>query len=63
MTATRYREVEVGGTPFEMGQQLGEAARDEIQGFDEIALERVNKSLTVSRESAIAVESGRLGDD
>ncbi len=55
MTATRYREIEVSGTPFDMGQQLGEAARDEIRGFDEIALERVNKTVTVSRERAMAV--------
>ena len=55
MTATRYREIEVSGTPFDMGQQLGEAARDEIRGFDEIALERVNKTVSVSRERAMAV--------
>ncbi len=50
---TRYREIEVGGTPFDMGRQLGEAARDEIRGFAEIALERVNKTITVSRQRVL----------
>jgi len=49
----RYREVEVSGTPVEMGEQLGEAAREEIRGFSAVALERVNKTITVSRESAL----------
>ena len=51
--AQRYRQIEVGGTPYEMGCQLGEAARDEIRGFNEIALQRVQKTMAVSRRSAL----------
>lgn len=55
MTPHRYREIEVAGLPREMGRQIGEAARDEIRGFVAIALERVNKTVRVSREQAMAV--------
>lgn len=55
MTSTRYREITVQGTPRQMGQQLGDAARDEVQGFAEIALPRVNKTVRVSREQALSV--------
>ncbi len=57
---TRYREIEVAGTPMEMGLQIGEAAREEIHGFADIALERVNKGMVVSRENALAVAHGSL---
>jgi isopenicillin-N N-acyltransferase like protein len=48
----RYREIEVSGTPRDLGLQLGEAARDEIRGFTAVAMERVNKTITISREAA-----------
>ena len=51
---TRYREIEVSGTHLEIGRQIGEAAREEIRGFAAIALERVNKTIPVSRENALA---------
>ncbi len=51
--STRYREVEVGGVPRELGRQIGEAARDEVRGFAEIALERVNKTVKISRDKAL----------
>ena len=51
---TRFREIEVAGTPLEMGRQIGEAAREEIRGFAAIALERVNKTIPVSRANAMA---------
>ncbi|MFH1570814.1 MAG: C45 family peptidase [Gemmatimonadota bacterium] len=54
MTATRYRQIEVSGSPSRMGEQLGEAAREEIRGFNAIALERVNKTVPVSRPRALA---------
>lgn len=57
---TRYREIEVAGTAMEMGLQIGEAAREEIRGFADIALERVNKGMRVSRENALAVAHGSL---
>ena len=53
--ALRYREIEVTGPPRELGRQLGEAARDEIQGFAAIALERVNKTVKISRDKALAI--------
>ncbi|MBP89719.1 MAG: peptidase C45 [Planctomycetaceae bacterium] len=49
---TRYREIEVSGSPREVGRQIGEAAREETRGFCEVALERVNKTIVVSRERA-----------
>jgi isopenicillin-N N-acyltransferase-like protein len=52
---TRYREIEVSGPPRELGRQIGEAARDEIRGFAAVALERVNKTMRVSRDKALAV--------
>lgn len=55
MPNTRYREILITGAPREMGRQFGEAARDEIRGFADIALERVNKSMRVSRENAMSI--------
>lgn len=60
MSDTRYREIEVSGTPFEMGRQIGEAAREEVRGFVEIALDRVNKTMPVSRQNALSVARGSL---
>ncbi len=55
MSNTRFREIDVGGSFFEMGQQIGEAARDEIGGFAAIALERMNQTICVSREKAFSI--------
>lgn len=52
---SRYREIEVSGPPRELGRQIGEAAREETRGFCEVALERVNKTVSVSRERALDV--------
>ena len=52
---TRYPEIEVSGTPYEMGRQLGEAAREMIRGFTDVALERVNKTVKISSEHAMEV--------
>ena len=40
-----------------MGRQLGEAAREEVRGFAHIAVERVNKTVSISREQALATAS------
>ena len=53
--STRYREIDVSGSPRELGRQIGEAAREETRGFCEIALERVNKTVAVSRERAFDI--------
>ncbi len=58
--STRYREIEVGGTPQQMGEQLGEEAREEIRGFDAVALERVNLTMAVSEERALAVAADSI---
>jgi isopenicillin-N N-acyltransferase-like protein len=52
---SRYREIDVSGPPRELGRQLGEAAREEIRDFCAVALERVNKTIHVSRHAAMAV--------
>lgn len=50
--ATRYREIEVAGTSREMGRQLGDAARAEVQAFCEVALERLQETMQVSSDQA-----------
>ncbi|HBL47379.1 MAG TPA: peptidase C45, partial [Planctomycetaceae bacterium] len=50
----RYREIEVAGLPFEMGRQIGEAAREEIAAFCELALDRLREMLDVSSQQARA---------
>jgi isopenicillin-N N-acyltransferase-like protein len=51
----RYPMIEVSGPPRELGRQIGEAARDEIRAFCAIALECVNKTVRISRTSAMEV--------
>jgi isopenicillin-N N-acyltransferase-like protein len=53
LATTRYAEVTVAGTPRQMGEQIGEALREQIRGFDAIALERVRKTVDVSPERAL----------
>jgi isopenicillin-N N-acyltransferase-like protein len=45
----RYREIEVAGSWQVMGQQIGEAAREEICGFVETSYETLQKNLRISR--------------
>lgn len=58
--ASRYREITVSGSPREMGRQIGEAARNEIRGFCEVALERVNKTTPISRQRAMEFVTGSI---
>lgn len=60
----RYREISVSGPPRELGRQIGEAAREEIRAFCAVALERVNKTVKISRERAfdIARRSGEFAE-
>jgi isopenicillin-N N-acyltransferase-like protein len=60
--ATRYPEVTVAGSPQQMGEQIGEALREEIRGFDDIALERVRKTMNVSLEAALIVARRCIDD-
>jgi isopenicillin-N N-acyltransferase-like protein len=59
-TSPRYREITVSGPPFALGCQLGEAAREEVRGFAAIALERVNKTVRISRERALELSTATL---
>jgi isopenicillin-N N-acyltransferase-like protein len=51
----RYREVDVAGTPREIGRQIGEAAGEEIRGFCAIAMDRVNRTVPITRDAALRV--------
>ena len=53
--ALRYPELEVRGAPYDMGCQIGEELREQIRGFNAIAIERINKNVAVLREQALAV--------
>lgn len=48
----RYREIEAAGLPREMGRQIGEAAKEEIRTFCEVALSLVGKTVRISRATA-----------
>jgi isopenicillin-N N-acyltransferase-like protein len=53
--AERYREIEVSGSPREMGRQLGEAAAEDVRAFCAVALERLQETMQVSPERARAL--------
>ena len=54
---SRYREIEAYGTPREMAARSVRRAREEIRGFADVAVERVNKTVSISREQALATAS------
>ena len=56
----RFPEIEVSGSPREMGCQLGEAAREKIREFVEIALERVNLTIAITRDRAYQIARDSL---
>ena len=62
---TRYPEFSVTGTPKQLGRQIGEATRDQIRAFCEIAYDRVSKTVQISRDRAydIARQSRRFAED
>lgn len=62
---TRYREIEVAGTPREMGRQIGDAAGELVRGFHAMALESVNRTVKVSAELAerVSRESTQFAAD
>ncbi len=53
--STRYPEIEVSGGPRSLGRQIGEAAGEQIRGFCAMAMEQANRTVRVSRESAMMV--------
>lgn len=56
----RYVELEVAGEPRELGRQLGEGARDLVRGFCEVAMQQVNRTLKISRASAMSVAEASI---
>jgi len=54
-SSTRYQEIDISGSPRELGQQLGEAAGEQIRGFCAIALERVNRTVAITPAQALDV--------
>jgi isopenicillin-N N-acyltransferase like protein len=60
MRPIRYPELEVAGSPREMGRAIGEALRDTIRAFSAVAIERVNKTTPVSRAEALRVAEATL---
>lgn len=60
MPATRYPELNVSGSPRQLGEQIGEALREQLRGFCGIALERVRKTTRISREAAHRVAAAAL---
>ncbi len=59
-TPQRYPEISVSGTPRELGRQIGEAAREMIRAFCDIALQRINLTANVTREQSHAVAASCL---
>ena len=51
----RYPEMEVQGDPVELGRGVGEAAREQIGGFVDLTLERLDRFDPVSRDAALAI--------
>lgn len=58
--STRYREVTVSGTYRQMGEQIGEALREELCGFDAVAMERTRKAIDISDASALDVAADSM---
>jgi isopenicillin-N N-acyltransferase-like protein len=56
----RYPELTVQGSPRELGRQIGEAARAQVRGFCEVALERVNRTVRISLASAMQVAGASI---
>ena len=59
-SAERYREIDVRGTPHEIGRQLGEAAREEIRGFCDAALDRIHGQEPISIDDALRLASDSI---
>lgn len=57
---TRYREVDVTGTPREMGRVIGEVCRKEIHGFRDVALERMRQTAGLAEDEAMRVAAESL---
>ena len=59
-TAPRYREIEVAGTPREMGRQIGEATGDAIRGFYETAIAHAGRTARLSRARMLEIATASI---
>jgi isopenicillin-N N-acyltransferase-like protein len=59
---TRFREIEVRGSPREMGRQLGEAAREAIRAYADLVIQRFNlgRAAPISHEAALAAATAAI---
>ena len=58
----RYREITASGPPRQLGREIGEALQEEIRGFCSVALDRVNKTASVTLEASQSVAAQSLDD-
>lgn len=57
MIQSRYRHIDVSGSHFEIGQQIGESLQEELKGFVATSWERVTQAFGLPRESVLNVVS------
>jgi hypothetical protein len=50
--ANRYRHLDVSGSHFEIGQQIGEYLKEELRGFVETSWDRIAQTLKLRRETS-----------
>lgn len=55
MIANRYRHIDVSGSHFEIGQQVGEYLKDELAGFVATSWDRIAQTLKLRRETILHV--------
>ena len=55
MIANRYRHIEVSGSHFEIGRQIGESLKEELKGFVETSWDRIAQTLKLRRETVLSV--------
>lgn len=55
MIQSRYRHIEVSGSHFEIGQQIGESLQEELRGFVATSWERVTHMFRLRRETVLNV--------
>lgn len=59
--SNRYPEFVASGSPRELGRQIGEATRDQIRAFCEVAFDRAARTVQVSRQRASEIAQESLG--
>ena len=59
-TPSRYPELTVRGTPREMGRQIGDAVGDLVRGFCDEALSAINKTVSISHDTAARISNESL---